>query len=653
MKNFKRLLSLILVMIMLLSSLSINMTVSAETIEGVHYDTIWRFDAESGILYISGNGTVYSSAPWNKYEDGIKKVVIGSDITSINERAFSGYSNLSEVEIPDTLTDIGFGAFYGTPFLNSLPIKNRQICLGDRLLHVDDFSGSITINQDIKHICDGAFSDNIHITSITIPEGIISIGDIAFEFCTIKTMVIPDSVTSIGYGALRFCPSFETVTLSKNITRIERQTFYGCTGLKNMVIPDGVTTIEYEAFLGCDNLESIYIPSSVSFIREDAFYYCPKLTITCYENSYAHKYAEDNSIDYELLYCDHSFTNYEITTPTCTEDSYKTAYCDNGCGTSDTVVIEGSALGHSFTNYEYNNDATCKENGTETAKCDRCDVTDTVEIENSSLSHSFTNYKTVTELSCTENGVKEALCDNGCGEKEIITEEAIGHILGEWIVIEEPTYDFEGFEIQNCTVCSEVVNTETIPALVYEGFPDVEKSAWYYEGVEYCFKQGYIVGTDKETFEPDASLTREQFVTILARVAGAKLSEYTDSNFNDVEADSWYGPSVIWANENGYVNGVGNGNFGVGQPLSREQLAAMFYRYAEKLGLNIDEKSELSCCKDKDQISSWALDACAWAIKAKLLSSTSQTDNYLSPKMTVTRSQAAKIFMSFDAYTNN
>ncbi|MBR5515850.1 MAG: S-layer homology domain-containing protein [Clostridia bacterium] len=185
---------------------------------------------------------------------------------------------------------------------------------------------------------------------------------------------------------------------------------------------------------------------------------------------------------------------------------------------------------------------------------------------------------------------------------------------------------------------------------VLDSFTDVDKEMWYAAGARYCVEMGYITGTDKGTFMPDGKLTREQFVVILARVAGADLTKYTESKFTDVKASEWYGPSVIWANAEGYVNGVGDGSrFGVGQDMTREQLATMFFRYAGKNGVKVDGKANLAEFTDAASIGSWATDACAWAIDAGLLGSTKTDAKVLAPQMTVTRAQAAKIFMSYDS----
>lgn len=122
MKSRKMILSLGFIIVFLLSILSTTFSINAEIIEGVDdYNTVWRLDTETGTISFSGNASISKSGEWNKYKHSIKKVIIGPDIKKINEQAFFYYSNLSEVEIPNTLTDIGLLAFTNTPFYNSLP----------------------------------------------------------------------------------------------------------------------------------------------------------------------------------------------------------------------------------------------------------------------------------------------------------------------------------------------------------------------------------------------------------------------------------------------------------------------------------------------------------------------------------------------------
>lgn len=179
----------------------------------------------------------------------------------------------------------------------------------------------------------------------------------------------------------------------------------------------------------------------------------------------------------------------------------------------------------------------------------------------------------------------------------------------------------------------------------YKDFPDVRRTNWYYPGIRYCFERGYISGTDKGVFNPEGRLTREQFVVILARVDKADLSFFTVSPFRDVDAESWYGPSVIWAESGGYVNGIGEALFGVGRPMTRESIAVMLHRYS---GDSSVYPSKLYSYHDWGNVSSWAADSVNWAVVKGILGSTDSSRPILSPKMTVTRAQAAKIFTSID-----
>lgn len=179
--------------------------------------------------------------------------------------------------------------------------------------------------------------------------------------------------------------------------------------------------------------------------------------------------------------------------------------------------------------------------------------------------------------------------------------------------------------------------------LDYKDFPDVRRTSWYYQGVRYCYENRYISGTDKGRFEPEGRLTREQFVVILTRIDKVKLKAYTTSPFTDVDPESWYGPSVIWAYNGGYVNGIGEGRFGVGNAMTRQELAVLLHRYSLD---TVPALGRIYSYRDWGGVASWAVDSVNWAIEKGILGSTDTKSLVFSPKMTVTRAQAAKIFMT-------
>ncbi|MBR5514985.1 MAG: S-layer homology domain-containing protein, partial [Clostridia bacterium] len=304
-----------------------------------------------------------------------------------------------------------------------------------------------------------------------------------------------------------------------------------------------------------------------------------------------------------------------------------------------------SSNGHSFTDYKYDGNATCSKDGTKTAYCDNgCGTKDTVTATGTSTGKHNYKESVLTEATCENEGIMLYLCECGNNYTKSIPK---AH-KEKWMVVVEPTTTEEGKEIKYCTVCTVVLETKTLPKKNSTVFVDVSASAWYSEGVSYCSGKGYITGIGNNKFNPEGKLSREQFVVILARVAGADLTKYTKTEFNDVEVNSWYGPSVIWSNESGYVNGTGNGRFGVGMNIDRESLATLFYRYAQKQGIDVDKRADLSGYSDYYLISSWSKEACSWAVNVGILGSTDINLLTLSPKMTVTRAQAAKIFMSYD-----
>ena len=138
---------------------------------------------------------------------------------------------------------------------------------------------SVTIPDSVMSIGDSAFRYCTSLTSVTIPDSVTSIGDTAFQYCTsLASVTIPDSVTSIGGRAFDGCASLTSVTIPDSVTSIGDWAFDGCTSLTSVTIPDSVTSIGDWAFDGCTSLTSVTIPDSVTSIGDWAFAYCKSLT---------------------------------------------------------------------------------------------------------------------------------------------------------------------------------------------------------------------------------------------------------------------------------------------------------------------------------------------------------------------------------------
>ena len=175
-------------------------------------------------------------------------------------------------------------------------------------------------------------------------------------------------------------------------------------------------------------------------------------------------------------------------------------------------------------------------------------------------------------------------------------------------------------------------------------FTDVRKTDWFYGDVEYVYEKGIMAGTSANTFDPNSQLTRGMIVTILYRmdkepaVSGA-------SKFADVNASQWYGNAVIWAAASGIVSGYSDTSFGPNDAITREQLAAILYRYAVHSGMTaVTLEENLSGFADADQISSYAVQAMNWAVGKGLLKG---SDGLLMPKAQASRAQVAAILHRF------
>lgn len=259
----------------------------------------WSFDAVTGTLTISGTGEMdeIEIAPWWDYSKLIKEVMIEYGITKID--GFSELHQLVSVEIPDSVTTIGEGAFYNCP-LTSIHLPDSVTTIGAKAFSACSLT-SIHLPNSVTSIGESAFSGCSSLKEINIPiglteissnmlafcsdlrtvslhDGITTIGNQAFFWCVgLESIVLPDSVTYLGAHAFAGCSKLDSVTLSRNITSIPTCTFDRCTSLKEIKLPDSVTVIGAYAFYGCELLQQITLPSNVKTIEGHAFEGCRSL----------------------------------------------------------------------------------------------------------------------------------------------------------------------------------------------------------------------------------------------------------------------------------------------------------------------------------------------------------------------------------------
>ena len=175
-------------------------------------------------------------------------------------------------------------------------------------------------------------------------------------------------------------------------------------------------------------------------------------------------------------------------------------------------------------------------------------------------------------------------------------------------------------------------------------FGDVKSADWFYNDVKYVYEKGMMSGTAADVFAPNATTTRAMIVTILYRLEGSPAVSGT-SAFTDVPAGQWYTDAVNWAAANQIVNGTSATTFAPSASITREQMAAILYRYAQYKGYDVTEKADLSGYSDNGQISAYAKDALAWANAAKLINGITNTT--LAPQGSATRAQVSAILHRF------
>lgn len=387
--------------------------------------------------------------------------------------------------------------------------------------------------------------------------------------------------------------------------------------------------------------------------------------------------------------------------PTCTETGLTEGSHCSACGEVLAEQEVVAAAGHQYDDGVTVTVPDCNHAGATRFTCEVCG--DSYEEADSPFGHEVVSYASVA-ATCTANGYTGGSYCSRCGS--VITARtvvpAVGHSWNAGVVTTQPTYYNTGVRTYTCARDASHTYTETIPALTYPGgggggsynpvtpvtpvtpnvpvtpnnpvnipdanvpqgstpdglttiedentplggitFVDVTPTDWFYDAVQYVFEKGLMLGVSDTEFGPNLSTTRGMIVTILYRMEGEP--EAAAAPFTDVEPGLWYSDAIGWGAANDIVNGYGDGRFGPNDQITREQMAAIFYRYAQYKGYDVTARADLSGYADADQISEYAVEAMQWAVGVKLVNGL--TADTLVPKGQATRAQVATMLMRFD-----
>lgn len=315
MKINSRIISLALSVLMIVGIVSASGFSSSAIVEIVDgdYSYVKNSDNTYALYSYSGSDTDIT----------LPTVALGRNVTEIYKNAFES-SNITSVVIPEGYVSIGESAFYGCADITEITLPSTVTSLGSMVFNSCTALSSVDLSQatSLTAIPFAAFQDDSSLKSIIIPSNVTSIGNNALTRSGLTSIELPSSVESMGTGVFSECKDLTTVTLSDSLTEISDGAFENCTSLTEVTVPNGVTAIGKEAFAGCtllanvelpttltsigdsafeedNSLTEISIPATVTQIGGNAFYPMSirnKITVTCFEGSYAETYCEENLV---------------------------------------------------------------------------------------------------------------------------------------------------------------------------------------------------------------------------------------------------------------------------------------------------------------------------------------------------------------------
>ncbi len=456
-----------------------------------------------------------------------------------------------------------------------------------------NITGELTIPASIQgvpvtSIADGTFYGCDEMTAVTVPSSVQAIGDRAFGACTsLRSVKLGEGLTSLGKDAFRYCYALTDISLPSTLLSIKSYTFSSCLALRSITIPSGVTSLGNYSFSECKNLTSITLPDNITDIGDYAFAGCAALSSIKLP-------ASLRSLSTALFNGCSSLSNVELSG--AVEFVGKSAF--GGCSSLERLVLpEGVEK-----IYE--------------GAFDGCKNLKAISVPDSVNGIAFDSFDDCENLTFYVNA--------GSYAQVFASANKIPFVLGE---IEEPDKP-----------------DDDIGQYPPTPFQDAQNH-WAKSYIEWAYAKGYFAGTSSTTFSPDAPVNRGMLVSLLYRIEGSPA--VGSSSFTDVPSKAYYANAVAWGESVKVVSGVEPGKFAPSQNITREQVAAMLYRYAQYKGYDTSAQGNLSQFKDVDRISNFAGTAMNWVVGSGIMSGKGNAT--LDPRGRATRAEAAVMLQKFES----
>ena len=500
-----------------------------------------------------------------------------------------------------------------------------------------------------------AFANCVNLRSIDL-GGARYIGDVAFNAHACEAIVLPDTVRYVGDNAFSGT-ALKAIHLNNGLRVLEESACFSYGAGKGVTVPASVIYLGSHClgyyppepdnpFVGSETIPGFVIygesgTAAETYANENGItfranagctsheYVTETMSATCQTGGFTRKtctlcgYVE---VSGKTAAGTHKATANAAIDATCTRPGYTGGTHCAACGEQLTKPTQTAALGHDWivAIEEYESSGYY---GMTRHYCRTCNLT-WYEAAGGTVTHThdYSYRTTVVEPTCTQQGYTIHVCECGNSYRDSATA-ALGH-------------QFVNGSCVRCGLPQAVCNGGA--ACPSRKFIDVNTKAWYHLYVDYAVENKLFSGMSDNTFEPETAMTRAMLVTVLWRYEGSPAAG--KSPFRDVPNGQWYSTAVSWAAANDVVYGVGDNKFDPNGKITREQMAAILFRYAQKKGVNTSVRGDLSAFPDAGKVSGYAREALQWTVGETIING---SDGMLLPKGNATRAQVATILTRY------